>query len=89
MRKQENKNSTKEAIKKTRKQELGHQESDHFLGRVLVFLFSYFLVFFYQFWPQVHARHLLAPFDDSMMAKCKESSQNDQNEDIIDQPADR
>ena len=25
---------------------------DHFLGRVLVFLFSYFLVFFYKFPPQ-------------------------------------
>ena len=42
-RKQENKNLTKKAIKKTRNQ--------NFLGRVLVFLFSYFLVFFYKFPP--------------------------------------
>ena len=43
-RKQENKNSTK----KKRKNFIF---LDHFLGRVLVFLFIYFLVFFYKFPP--------------------------------------
>ena len=52
VRKQDNKNSTKKGIKKTRKKERKHaldQEKkkklsfflDHFLGRVLVFLFSF------------------------------------------------
>ena len=50
-RKQENKNSAKKAIKKTRKQELDQEKKkknffflDHFLGRVLVFLLSCFLL---------------------------------------------
>ena len=62
LKKQENKNSTKKAIKKTRNQELDQEKKkklsyflEHFLGRVLVFLFlfSYFLLFFYKFPPQI------------------------------------
>ena len=56
---------TKQESKKTRKQELDQESDqenkkekkenflflDHFLGRVLVFLFSYFLVLIYKFPP--------------------------------------
>ena len=66
VRKQENKNSTKKVIKKIRKYFLYFLVAflvkflfswssscflDDFLGRVLVFMFSYFLVFFYKFPP--------------------------------------
>ena len=51
---QENKNSTKKAIKKTRTRPRKRPRRkkfffDHFLGRVLVFLFSYFLTFLLSF----------------------------------------
>ena len=46
--KKENKNSNKKATKKKRKLFFF---LDHFLCRVLVFLSSYFLVFFYKFPP--------------------------------------
>ena len=46
---QENKNWAKKATKKKRKKLFFFL--DHFLGRVLVFLFSYILVFFRKFPP--------------------------------------
>ena len=60
VRKQENKNSTKKVIKKKRKfflfsWSLSLSSScflDRFLGRILVFLFSYFIVLFCKFPPQ-------------------------------------
>ena len=59
--KQENKNSTKNVIKKKESffsfsWSLSWSSScflDRFLGRVLVLLFSYFLVFFYKFPPLI------------------------------------
>ena len=50
--KRENTLSTKKAIKKKKLSLF----LDNFLGRVLVFLFSYFLVFFYTFPPQANAK---------------------------------
>ena len=66
-RKQKKQELDQEKIKKSRKQEL-NQESDqakrktfffldHFLGQVLVFLSSYFLVFFYKFPPLFKLYH--------------------------------
>ena len=44
---QESDQEKKKAFKKTRK-----YDRDRFLGRVLFFIFSHFLVFFYKFSPQ-------------------------------------
>ena len=52
VRKQENKNSTKTATKKREKKNF----LDYFLGRVLVFLFSCYLTFFYKF-PPLDGQH--------------------------------
>ena len=52
VRKQELDQESDQENKKTRKKEKLSFFLDHFLGRVLVFLFYYFLVFFHKFPPQ-------------------------------------
>ena len=72
VRKQENKNPTKKVILVAFLVEfLFSCFLDRFLGRVLVFLFSYFLVFFYKFPPQFYqilpsssiSKSLLEPYN--------------------------